>query len=99
MFIKKANATGFSVKAWQGDAKALLAFNFSDPKGAANLAGFSIEVQPQGRQPYYLFNRLSLPAGKHAVVAGESPTSSANAPFQKFRWLHVPGVFHQGENV
>jgi hypothetical protein len=39
-----------------------------------------------------------LPAGKNATVAGEPANSSANAPVQKFRWLHVPGSFHQGED-
>jgi hypothetical protein len=32
----------------------------------------------------------------HARVPGESDKSSANAPFHKFRWLHVPGSAHQG---
>jgi phosphatidylserine/phosphatidylglycerophosphate/cardiolipin synthase-like enzyme len=99
MFVQEVNPNGFSVKAWQGDAKTLLAFNFSDAKNASDLAGFTIQVQPHGTQPYYLFNKLTFAAGKHAVVAGEPPESSANAPFQKFRWLHVPGIFHQGENV
>ena len=100
MFVKNANSNGFSVKAWQGDAKTLLAFNFTDPNAATNLAGFSIQVQPHGQQPYYLFNNLQLPVGNVPVkVTGEPDNSSANAPIQKFRWLHVPGAFHQGENV
>src|ERR1700736_3092315 len=98
MFVQKVNPNGFSVKAWQGDANTLLAFNFTDAKDAADLAGFTIQVQPHGMQSYYLLNKLTLPAGKHAVVVGEPADSCANAPFQKFRWLHVPGVFHQGEN-
>jgi len=101
MFVNNSNTYGFSVKAWQGDAKTLLAFNFDESSAAANiedLAGFSIQVKPHGQQAYYLFNMLSLPAGKHAVVASEPANSSANAPIQKFRWLHVPGSFHQGDN-
>ncbi|MDB5123536.1 MAG: hypothetical protein JWP94_1665 [Mucilaginibacter sp.] len=100
MFVQSTNPVGFSVKAWQGDAKTLLAFNFTDSKKATNLAGFSIQVQPHGKPAYYLFNNLVLPGGKNATVASEtSPNSSANAPIQKFRWLHVPGSFHQGETV
>src|SRR3569833_1023827 len=37
--------------------------------------------------------------GEHEIFKGEPDNSSANAPFQKFRWLHVPGSFHQGEDV
>lgn len=90
---------GFTVTAYQGDAKTLLAFDL--PKAqAANLAGFSILVQPHGKPAYYLLNKLLLPDDpKHAVVAGEPADSTANAPIQKYRWLHVPGSFHQGENV
>ncbi len=99
MFVQNSNSDGFSVKAWQGDAKTLLAFNFDDKSKVKDLAGFSIRVQPHGQAAYYLTNFLVLPAGKNAVVAGEAANSSANAPFQKFRWLHVPGAFHQGENV
>jgi hypothetical protein len=99
MLVKNANQKGFSVKAWQGDAKTMLGFNFDNESDAKNLAGFSIQVQPLGKPSYYLLNMLSLPAGAHAIVAGEPPHSSANAPIQKFRWLHVPGSFHQGDDV
>ncbi|HXB96299.1 MAG TPA: phospholipase D-like domain-containing protein [Puia sp.] len=98
MFVHNTNPNGFSVKAWIGDAKTLLAFNFSDKNDATNLAGFTIQIQPHGQPSYYLLNMLELPKGDHAVVAGEPANSSANAPIQKFRWLHVPGSFHQGES-
>ncbi|MBB6126482.1 phospholipase D-like domain-containing protein [Mucilaginibacter lappiensis] len=100
MFVKNSNQSGFSVKAWRGDAKTLLAFNFTDDTKATNLAGFSIQVQPHGQQAYYLFNNLVLPPGANATVPTETNSnSSANAPIQKFRWLHVPGSFHQGDTV
>ena len=87
-----------SVAAYRGDAKTLLAFNLS-PQQATNLAGFTIEARPPGADPYYLFNTLRFadPA-KHAQVGSESPNASINAPFHKFRWLHVPGSVHQGLN-
>jgi phosphatidylserine/phosphatidylglycerophosphate/cardiolipin synthase-like enzyme len=100
MYVKNSNPNGFSVKAWQGDGKTLLAFNFAGETAAHNLAGFSINVQPHGKPSYYLFNFLQLPAGPNAVLASDvNPKSSANAPIQKFRWLHVPGSFHQGDSV
>ncbi|MDR3693749.1 phospholipase D-like domain-containing protein [Mucilaginibacter sp.] len=99
MYVTNSNASGFSVKAWQGDAKTMIAFNFSAVADVNELAGFSIFVEPVGQQGYYLWNNLVLPHGAHAVVSGEATNSSANAPFQKFRWLHVPGNIHQGENV
>ncbi len=89
---------GFSVNAYQGDFKTLLGFNFASQAQAANLAGFSIQVQPPGGQSYYLLNDLSFPpaSGPHAVLAGQPAQSSANVPFQKYRWVHVPGQSHQG---
>ena len=35
----------------------------------------------------------------HAQDQNEPAYSSINAPFQKFRWLHVPGNFHQLDKV
>jgi hypothetical protein len=88
---------GFSVKAYMGDAKTLLAFNLSDRKAATNLAGFSVECQPKGQDAYYLQNMLRFEVpGNHTQVAEEPATSSINAPIHKFRWLHVPGSVHQG---
>jgi len=87
----------FSLQAYCGDWKTLLAFNFRDRKSAEKLAGFTIQVQPKGQSPYYLFNslRFEKPAN-HAQVAQEPANSSINAPIHKFRWVHVPGSFHQG---
>ena len=87
----------FSVKAYVGDNKTLLAFNFSDPSDAKGLAGFTIECKPPGQPSYYLYNDLQFPdPAKHAQVAGQDPKASINAPFQKYRWTHVPGTNHQG---
>jgi hypothetical protein len=87
----------FSVKAYIGDYKTLLAFNFSDPSKAKNLAGFSINCQPPTGPSYYLWNELKFQdPSQHAQINTEPPQSSANAPFQKYRWTHVPGSAHQG---
>src|SRR5262249_4254353 len=97
MTVITSNSKGISVKAYQGDAKTLLAFNLPNRKSATNLAGFTIQCRPKGQQAYYLQNifRFETP-GQHAQNDQEPPTSSINAPFHKFRWLHVPGSVHQG---
>jgi hypothetical protein len=85
-----------TIVAYPGDAKTLLAFDLPEEK-AANLAGFTIECTPQGQQAYYLENSLQFEQPeKHAQDTTQSPTSSINAPLHKFRWMHVPGTFHQG---
>jgi hypothetical protein len=97
MSVVTQSKNGFTVKAYAGDNKTLLAFNFADQSSAKNLAGFSVQCQPQGQKAYYLWNTLQFPDPKaHAQIQGEPPQSSANAPFQKYRWVHVPGSAHQG---
>src|SRR5579862_3382104 len=97
MAFQSGSNDSFSVKAYIGDYKTLLAFNFSDPAKAKNLAGFSIHCQPPSGAAYYLWNELQFqnPA-KHAQIASEPPQSSVNAPIQKYRWTHIPGTAHQG---
>ena len=87
----------FSVTAYAGDFKTLLAFDLAQTD-AAHLAGFTIQAAPRnGSPPYYLLNTLQFERpGDHAGSQADTPNSSLNAPFQKFRWLHVPGQFHQG---
>ena len=86
----------FSVTVYQGDAKTLLAFNL-DKANAKNLAGFSILCQPDDKPAYYLQNKLQFETpAKHAQDPKEPANSSLNAPIHKFRWLHVPGLVHQG---
>jgi hypothetical protein len=97
MAFTSATKGTLSVKAYQGDFKTLLAFNFSNPKSATNLAGFTIQCTPHGQPSFYLQNDLRFQTpGNHAQDLQEPANSSINAPFQKFRWLHVPGSLHQG---
>ncbi|MBN9663966.1 MAG: hypothetical protein J0H49_37550 [Acidobacteria bacterium] len=87
----------FTVKAYAGDMKTLLAFNFSDAKSIAGFAGFTIQCKPHGQQPYYIQNNLQFEKpGSHAQDQAEPANSSINAPIHKFRWIHVPGSVHQG---
>jgi hypothetical protein len=95
MFTTK-QTHGFSVKAYRGDAKTLLAFNLPKTR-ARNLAGFTIQISPDGQKPFYLPNNLRFKdPSKHAQDARLTPNSSFNAPIHKFRWVHVPGSLQQG---
>jgi len=90
---------GFLVNAYAGDNKTLLAFNFSTQSAARNLAGFTIQCQPPGKPAYFLFNELQFQnPSQHAQVSTEKPNSTVNAPIQRFRWVHVVGLNHQGLN-
>jgi phosphatidylserine/phosphatidylglycerophosphate/cardiolipin synthase-like enzyme len=92
----KKQEPGLSLKAYRGDAKTLLAFNLPQAK-AKNLAGFTVQISPEGQQPYYLQNNLRFKdPSKHAQDAKLPANSSFNAPIHKFRWVHVPGSLQQG---
>jgi PLD-like domain len=92
----EARTDALKVTAYAGDAKTLLAFNLTK-KQAKRLAGFTIEVRPQGKSPYYLFNSLRFERPEqHAQDPQQPPYSTLNAPLHKFRWVHVPGSIHQG---
>jgi hypothetical protein len=99
MFISSPIINSFSVKAYAGDKKTLLAFNFQSADKAKNLAGFTIFCQPPGQVPgYFLENFLRFAdPGKHSQQPlPEKPNSTVNAPIQKYRWTHYPGTAHQG---
>jgi phosphatidylserine/phosphatidylglycerophosphate/cardiolipin synthase-like enzyme len=98
MPVVAASKDTFSVKAYVGDKKTLLAFNFLSADKAKNLAGFTIFCQPPGNVPgYFLKNTLQFETpSKHKQVDGETPNSTVNAPIQKYRWTHYPGTAHQG---
>lgn len=96
MAFQSGSNHSFSVKAYIGDYKTLLAFNFSDPARAKNLAGFTIHCQPPSGAAYYLWNELQFQnPSKHAQITTEPPQSTANAPVQKYRWTHVLGSVNQ----
>ena len=98
MFVTNG-ANGFTVKAYQGDAKTLLAFDLSQELTPA-LAGFTLAYSPGAGTEYYVYNDLQLQHASTQVQVGTEPAnSSVNAPVQKFRWVHVPGNFHQGDDV
>lgn len=97
MAVASGKQGTLTVKAYPGDMKTLLAFNLTDKRSAANLAGFTIQCTPKGQAPYYLQNNLQFKTpGDHAQDPKEPANSTINAPLHKFRWLHVPGSIHQG---
>src|SRR4051812_21414825 len=94
--VQSRSSDALTVKAYAGDAKTLLAFNMRK-RDSARMAGFTIEVKPEGQDGYYLFNSLRFAhPERHAQDPRESVYSSLNAPLHKFRWIHVPGLTHQG---
>lgn len=97
--MAKVSASGGQLKvtAHRGDAKTLLAFDLMTEVAREKFAGFTISAKPPGLQPYFLQNNLRFedPAA-HAQDPTETAFSSINAPFHKFRWVHVPGIIHQG---
>src|ERR1700749_293060 len=93
MVISKQN-NGFSVKAYQGDAKTLLAFNLSKAQ-TQNLAGFTIGYSIDGKAIFYIANNLRFKdTSKHGQDPNQSPNSILNAPIHKFRWVTVPNSLH-----
>jgi hypothetical protein len=96
MAVVRGSKGNLNVTAYIGDAKTLLAFDL--PASATKrLAGFTIQVQPGTAAPYYLYNTLQFEKpSDHYQEPHEPSISSVNAPFHKFRWLHVPGTAHQG---
>jgi len=89
----RVSSNGLTVAAYAGDGDVLLAFSLDDNVLKQNdLAGFAIQCTPPTGQPYYLQNRLNF---SQKVTSGTVPqqhpwTTSQDAPFQKFHWVHFP---------
>ena len=71
------------------------------PKEETNLlAGFTICCKPGSKDAYYLYNKVQFKNPDDHVQNKKEPAySTINAPIQKFRWLHVPGIIHQDKEV
>lgn len=79
----------FTLKIHRGEGMLLLAMNWKNGKPSEDFVGFSIEYkEPDGDKFYSLPNRLSFPDANGKV--NKKSTSSLQAPFQKFRWVHFP---------
>ena len=96
-FSGAATKGSFSVKAYAGDNKTLLAFNFSNQSDAKNLAGFTISCKLPGELPFNLFNFLTFEnPSAHSQVTTEPPKSTVNAPWQKYRFVDFGHAGAQG---
>jgi hypothetical protein len=95
-FERKASTDGLTFKLYRGEGVALLAFDLEKEKATNDFVGFSVEVKYPGSPRWgALRNRLHFDYPPQL----ERPRSfrSTEAPFQKFRWVHVPTETPEGE--
>ena len=71
----------------------MLCFDLAEAK-IKNCVGFSIQCVTPANKSFFLYNRLAfdkpLTRSADAEKLADASTPSNKAPFQKFRWLHVP---------
>lgn len=86
---------GLTLKLYRGEGMALLAFDLEPSLATRDFVGFAVEFKPPRAQEWYpLTNRLRFEG------APEHPNhrySTLDAPFQKFRWIHVPSRIERGD--
>ncbi|MBE5528094.1 hypothetical protein A9J41_11320 [Laribacter hongkongensis] len=95
-FERKVSAEGLTFKLYRGEGAALLAFDLDESLATDDFVGFTIEVRYPGSDRWgALRNRLHF----DYPPIPERPRSfkSTEAPFQKFRWIHVPTETPEGE--
>ena len=93
-YERKASADGLTVKLYRGEGVCLLAFDLDESIATDDFVGYSIEVKYPGAQSFgALRNRLHF----RYDTPGTSQFSSLEAPFQKFRWIHIPRDVMPGE--
>ena len=95
-FERKESDGGLTFKLYRGEGVALLAFDLDKDQATDDFVGFSVEVRYPGSTHWgALRNRLHFEYPPDL----EHPLSyrSTEAPFQKFRWIHVPTEVNQGE--
>ena len=95
-FEVTALSGGLTFKLYRGEGVALLAFDLDPAQATDDFVGFSVEVQYPGSNRWgALKNRLHF----DYPPSSDQPRSfsSVEAPFQKFRWIHVPTEVKQGE--
>jgi phosphatidylserine/phosphatidylglycerophosphate/cardiolipin synthase-like enzyme len=85
---KSAKQHGVSVRVYQGDAMTLLAFDIEKRLNTPDFVGFTIGFTNPDKKDYFQNNLLNF-TGTYKY------TPSDQAPFQKFRWLHVPGTLYE----
>lgn len=94
-FESKTTFQGLTFKLYRGEGAALLAFDLAQDLATPDFVGFSIEVRYPGATHWgVLHNRLHF----DYPPTPERPRTfpSTEAPFQKFRWIHVPSEIPPG---
>jgi phosphatidylserine/phosphatidylglycerophosphate/cardiolipin synthase-like enzyme len=95
-FERKESSGGLTFKLYRGEGVALLAFDLDAEGATEDFVGFSVEVRYPGADRWgALKNRLSFDVPPAAELG--RVYRSTEAPFQKFRWIHVPTEVKQGE--
>lgn len=88
-YERKKSNDGLSVKLYRGEGVCLLAFDLDQNKATDDFVGFSIEVKYPGSSKFgALRNRLHFDYPPD--LTAPRGFKSTEAPFQKFRWIHVP---------
>lgn len=86
---------GLTLKLYRGEGMALLAFDLEAGLATRDFVGFAIEFKPPKAHEWYpLGNRLRF---ESAPAHPNERYSSLDAPFQKFRWIHVPSEIRRGD--
>ena len=100
--IVSAQGGGLKVNVYIGVGMVLLTYDL-DKSLCKNLAGFAIKCYPPRGEAFYLQNRLSFEDAQHFKGYTKDTTpqqrvwfDSIEAPFQYFRWLHVPAQLLAG---
>ncbi len=95
-FERKESSGGLTFKLYRGEGVALLAFDLDAAAATDDFVGFSVEVKYPGSGHFgALRNRLHFDLPPN--VARPRSFRSTEAPFQKFRWIHVPTQVGGGE--
>lgn len=94
-FQTKTSFQGLTFKLYRGEGAALLAFDLAPDLATEAFVGFSIEVRYPGADQWgVLHNRLHFDYPPTPDRPRMFP--STEAPFQKFRWIHVPSEIQPG---
>lgn len=95
-FEVKATNDGLTMKLYRGEGAALLAFDLTEDRATNDFVGFTVEVNYPGAAHWgALRNRLTFAGGPDPQ--GRRTFRSTEAPFQKFRWIHVPTTTPAGD--
>jgi hypothetical protein len=87
-------SNGLTVTAYRGEGSCLLAMDIDESLRTSDFVGFTIEVRYPGSQQFgFLKNLLNFEYGPGI----QPPFSSKDAPFQTFRWVHVPTEIGTGQ--